>query len=99
MTKNGKQRVCVVGPGKKFLSGISYYTLHLANALAQSHSVSVILMRQLLPTAFYPGRKRVGANLTQLEYASDVKVFDGIDWYWLPSMLRALIFSCARTSR
>jgi glycosyltransferase involved in cell wall biosynthesis len=49
-------------------------------------------MRQLLPTTFYPGRKRVGANLTQLEYAPTVKVFDGIDWYWLPSMVRALVF-------
>ncbi len=92
MTKGTRQRVCVVGPGKKFLSGISYYTLHLANALAQSNKVSVILMRQLLPKTFYPGRKRVGANLTQLEYASDVRVFDGIDWYWLPSMVRALAF-------
>ncbi len=92
MTKGRRQRVCVVGPGKKFLSGISYYTLHLANALAQSNRVSVILMRQLLPKTFYPGRKRVGANLTQLEYASDVRVFDGIDWYWLPSIFRALAF-------
>ena len=84
--------VCVVGPGKKFLSGISYYTLHLVNALAQSHNVSVLLLRQLLPTVFYPGRKRVGANLTQLEYAPSVRVFDGIDWYWLPSMFRSLAF-------
>ena len=92
MTKDKKHRVCVVGPGKKFLSGISYYTLHLANALVQSNKVSVILMRQLLPTTFYPGRRRVGANLTQLEYDSRVRVFDGIDWYWLPSMFRALAF-------
>src|SRR5258708_27911274 len=49
-------------------------------------------MRQLLPTRFYPGRQRVGANLTRLEYDPRVRVFDGVDWYWLPSMLRALIF-------
>ena len=49
-------RVCVVGAGTRFLSGISYYTLRLVNALAPSHEVSAILMRQLLPTALYPGR-------------------------------------------
>jgi glycosyltransferase involved in cell wall biosynthesis len=92
MTENRQLRVCVVGAGKRFLSGISYYTLHLVNALAQSYKVSVILMRQLLPTCFYPGRRRVGANLTRLEYDPGVRVFDGVNWYWLPSMLRSLMF-------
>ena len=92
MTENGQLRICVVGAGTRFLGGISYYTLHLVNALARSHVVSVILMRQLLPTRFYPGRKRVGARLTRLEYDPLVRVFDGVDWYWLPSMLRALLF-------
>jgi len=92
MVGNKQLRVCVVGSGKHFLSGISYYTLHLANVLAQSHKVSVILMRRLLPKAFYPGRKRVGADLTQLEYDPEVRVFDGIDWYWLPSIFRSLAF-------
>ena len=92
MTTNGQLRICVVGAGTRFLGGISYYTLHLVNALARSHVVSLILMRQLLPTCFYPGRKRVGARLTWLEYDPLVRVFDGVDWYWLPSMLRALLF-------
>src|SRR2546423_12335470 len=92
MIENRQPRVCVVGPGKRFLSGISYYTLHLANALAQSHKVSVILMRRLLPKALYPGRKRVGAPLAQLEYDPGIRVFDGVDWYWLPSMFRSLVF-------
>ncbi|MFL5629590.1 MAG: glycosyltransferase [Ktedonobacteraceae bacterium] len=92
MTQDKQLRICVVGAGKRFLSGISYYTLHLVNALARSHKVSVILMRQLLPVRFYPGRKRVGMNLTQLEYDPTVQVFDGVDWYWLPSILRSLIF-------
>ncbi len=91
MTEQGLLRICVVGAGTRFLSGISYYTLHLVKALAHSHEVSVILMRQLLPTRFYPGRERVGANLTRLEYDPMVRVFDGVDWYWLPSMLRALV--------
>ncbi|MBV9021072.1 MAG: glycosyltransferase family 4 protein [Ktedonobacteraceae bacterium] len=92
MMENRQLRVCVVGAGTHFLSGISYYTLRLVNALARSHKVSVVLMRQLLPTHFYPGRMRVGANLTRLEYDPAVQVFDGVDWYWLPSMLRALVF-------
>lgn len=92
MTENRRLKVCVVGAGKRFLSGISYYTLHLANAMARSHQVSAILMRQLLPRIFYPGRKRVGANLTQLEYDPALRVFDGVDWYWLPSVFRSLAF-------
>jgi glycosyltransferase involved in cell wall biosynthesis len=83
-------RVCVIGSSTRFLSGISYYTLHLANALAESNAVSVILMRQLLPTFAYPGRVRVGARLTDLSYRRNVRVLDGVDWYWLPSILGAL---------
>lgn len=90
MIENRQKRVCVVGPGKRFLGGISYYTIHLVNALARSHKTGALLMRRLLPKRFYPGWKRVGANLTQLEYEPTVQVFDGIDWYWLPSMLHAL---------
>lgn len=90
MAENKELRICVVGAGTRFLSGISYYTLQLINALASHHRVSAILMRQLLPTRLYPGAKRVGANLTSLEYDPQVHVFDGVDWYWLPGILRAL---------
>ncbi len=92
MKEDKQLRVCVVGAGKRFLSGISYYTLHLVNTLAQSNSTSAILMRHLLPTRLYPGWKRVGEKLTQLEYDATVHVFDGVDWYWLPSLPRALAF-------
>lgn len=92
MTDKRQLRVCVFGPGKRFLSGISYYTIHLANALARFNSVAVILMRRLLPERLYPGKERVGADLTQLGYDPEVRVFDGVDWYWLPSILRALVF-------
>ncbi|MFZ6030851.1 MAG: glycosyltransferase family 4 protein [Chloroflexota bacterium] len=85
-----KKRVCIVGAGTRFLSGISYYTLRLANAMAQSHQVSAILMRQLLPTRFYPGRQRVGQELTRLHYAPGIKVFDGVDWHGCPSLLQAI---------
>ena len=90
--KEQKLKICVVGSGTHFLSGISYYTHRLANAMAHSHPVSVILMRQLLPTRFYPGRQRVGQALTKLQYNPAIKLFDGIDWYWLPSMWRGLRF-------
>jgi glycosyltransferase involved in cell wall biosynthesis len=83
---------CIVGSGTRFLSGISYYTIRLANALSNCGPVSVILMRQLLPARFYPGRKRVGAPLTRQSYAPGVRVFDGVDWYWVPSILRAIAF-------
>lgn len=85
-------RICVVGSGTHFLSGISYFTLHLASALSQSVPVSVLLLRRLIPRVLYPGRNRVGAQLTRLEYPPSVPVFDGIDWFWLPSMVRAIRF-------
>jgi glycosyltransferase involved in cell wall biosynthesis len=90
MRETRELRVCVVGAGTRFLSGMSYYTLHLINALACHYRVSAILMRQLLPTRLYPGWKRVGKNLTRLQYDLRARVFDGVDWYWLPGMVRAL---------
>jgi len=87
-----KRHVCVVGAGTRFMSGISYYTMRLANALAGEHQVSVIVMRQLLPTRFYPGRERVGAKLTKQDYLPQMPVFDGVDWYWLPSLFQAMAF-------
>lgn len=91
LMKQHQLRVCVVGPGTRFLSGISYYTLRLINAFAKSHRTSAILMRQLLPTRLYPGRERVGKSLTRLAYHPDADVFDGVDWYWLPSIVPALL--------
>lgn len=87
-----KPKVLVVGSGTRFLSGISYYTWHLSSALSERFEVSVILMRRLLPARLYPGRQRVGAALTPLRYDGFAPSFDGIDWFWLPSMLRAARF-------
>ncbi len=87
-----RMRVCVVGSGTRFLSGISYYTHRLAEALTERHDVSVILMRQLLPTRFYPGQARVGVRLARLRLPKTIPVFDGIDWFWLPSIFRASVF-------
>jgi glycosyltransferase involved in cell wall biosynthesis len=87
-----QQRICVVGSGTRFLSGISYYTYRLATALSANHRVSVILMRQLVPNRLYPGgRARIGAPLARIQYPTNMPVFDGIDWYWMPSLLRALV--------
>ncbi len=86
------RRVCVVGSGTRFLSGISVYTVRLANALAASRRVSLITMRQLLPTRFYPGRSRVGVQLTGVVPDPSVRVFDGVDWYWIPSIFRVFAF-------
>lgn len=92
VTPDPYARVCVIGAGARFLSGISVYTCRLSNALAATHDVSAILMRQLLPTRLYPGKDRVGADLSHLSYDREVKVFDGVDWYWIPSLFRALWF-------
>jgi glycosyltransferase involved in cell wall biosynthesis len=83
---------CVVGSGWAFTSGLSYYTCRLAHAFAEQHRTSVILMRRLIPRVFYPGRDRVGRPVNNLEYGDHVPVFDGIDWWWLPSLWRAVRF-------
>jgi glycosyltransferase involved in cell wall biosynthesis len=90
------RRVVVVGSGNHFLSGISVYTVRLANALASRHRVAMITMRRLLPRRLYPGRDRVGAKLAKLRPDARVASFDGIDWYWLPSMLRGALFLLRR---
>jgi glycosyltransferase involved in cell wall biosynthesis len=85
-------RVCLVGPGWTFTSGISYYTCRLANAMAQSHDTCVIQLRHLLPRRLYPGGKRVGLRRARMAYSPDVRVCNGIDWWWGRSLLRALKF-------
>ena len=85
----GPRRVLVVGAGSRFLSGISYYTNRLVNALGEDHRVSAILIRQMMPTRLYPGRDRVGKQLTHFTYPPGTRVLDGIDWFWGRSILRA----------
>ena len=85
--------MCVVGPGTRFLSGITYYTYSLIEALGEAgHQCSAVLIRQLVPTRFYPGRARVGGDLTELRLPPDVPRVDGVDWYWGPSLIRAIAF-------
>jgi glycosyltransferase involved in cell wall biosynthesis len=87
-----RTRVVVVGSGWRFLSGISYYTCRLSNALDERFDVGTVLMRRLLPARLYPGRVRIGRRLSELSYAEGVRVFDGVDWWGVPSLVRAVRF-------
>jgi len=85
------QRICVVGPGTQFLSGVTYYTYSLTAALERAgYRTSAILIRSLVPKRLYPGRARVGKDLTGLRLPTDVRHVDGIDWYWGWSLILAL---------
>lgn len=72
--------ICIVGPSKRFLSGISYYTIRLANAMSAEKNVSVICFRQLLPTFLFPGKSHVGKDISNLSFSSRIPVFDGMDY-------------------
>ncbi len=74
-------RICVVGSSKKFFSGISAYTIVMANAFAeQGHKVSVILLQNLVPLFLYPGRNRVGKGEYTIDFHPDIEVYNGMDW-------------------
>ncbi len=78
MTSN--RSICIVGPSKRFLSGISYYTIRLANSMSVEKNVSVVCFRQLLPTFLFPGKSHVGKNISDLNFSSGIPVFDGMDY-------------------
>ena len=85
--------MCVVGPGTRFLSGITYYTYSLIEALTEAgHQCSAVLIRNLVPARLYPGRARVGGALTDLRLPPEVPRIDGVDWYWGRSLARAIAF-------
>lgn len=83
-------RVCVVGGGPRFLSGVSYYTHRLICALAGGNQVSGVLARQLVPTRLYPGAGRVGHQFTDFRYPAAVEVFEGLDWFWGLRLIRTV---------
>lgn len=85
------ERVVIIGSGWRFASGISHYTYLLSCALKDEYDVGALLMRRLVPRRLYPGRDHVGAAVaTAVVYPSDVPVYDGVDWYWGPSLTNAL---------
>ncbi len=74
-------KVVIIGPSKKFLSGVSYYTIRLSNALSEFFEVKAILFRRMLPKLLFPGRERVGKDLTRQKFDSNVEVHEILDWY------------------
>ena len=80
------KRIMLVGPGFRFLSGLSVYTCQLANALADDHDVSLVLLDRLIPTRLYPGWRRVGEDLTSLRYDRRIHQVGTVDWYWGTSL-------------
>jgi glycosyltransferase involved in cell wall biosynthesis len=88
-----RDRVVVIGSGWFFASGISHYTYLLSSALTNEHDVGALLMRRLVPRCLYPGRKHVGAAVADaVVYPPNMPVYDGVDWYWGPSLTNALRF-------
>jgi glycosyltransferase involved in cell wall biosynthesis len=83
--------VLIVGPGDRFLSGVSYITAMLTTAMAERGPVAALLLRRLCPRVFYPGRARVGTTDGALSLPK-VPVFNGLDWFWGPSALGAWRF-------
>ncbi len=73
--------VVIIGPSMRFLSGISYVTLLLSNSLADYFVVTALLFRNMLPKKLFPGYKRVGENLADCGYRSDITVAEILDWY------------------
>jgi glycosyltransferase involved in cell wall biosynthesis len=91
LNKNRQERVVVIGSGWLFASGISHYTFLLSSALAEEYDVGALLMRRLVPRRLYPGREHVGAPVAKaVAYPPNVSVYDGVDWYWGPSLTEAL---------
>lgn len=82
-------RICLIGPSKRFLSGVSYYTIRLSNALSEFAEVRTILFRKMLPKRLFPGWKRVGEELSKLEFDEKVRVYEILDWYNPISWLKA----------
>ncbi|WP_457549418.1 glycosyltransferase [Archaeoglobus sp.] len=74
-------KIGIVGPSKRFLSGISYYTIRLSNALSAYADVKTILFRNMLPKRFFPGWKRVGKDLANLNFNEKVEAYEILDWY------------------
>jgi glycosyltransferase involved in cell wall biosynthesis len=58
--------------------------------MSSQFSLSVILLRRLMPARWYPGRARVGSQLAELTYPAGVRVYDGVDWYWGRTIVKAV---------
>lgn len=86
-------KICIVGSSKKFFSGISAYTIVMANAFKnRGHDVSVIFLRNLVPLFLYPGRERVGKGEYLIELLPGIDIYNGMDWNSPGSWLEARNF-------
>ncbi len=87
----------VVGPGVRFLSGISYHTAALVRAFQRrGDPVSALLIRRLCPELAYPGRGRVGAYSPDILDLDSVDCHEGLDWFVVGSLRPALRYLEAR---
>ena len=86
------EKICLIGPSKKFFGGVSAYTIRLANALSAKRPVSVLLLRNLLPRFLYPGKDHVGRQDYCLDFKPGIRVFEGMDWNSPWSWMQALRF-------
>ena len=85
-------KICVIGSGNMFVSGISYYTYYLVQSLSSKCEVSAIVLRRLIPKRLYPGKARVGSPIMEHSVSELVPTFDGINWWLIPSLFSALRF-------
>ncbi len=76
-----KRKIGIIGPSPRFLSGISYFTMRLSNALAKRCTVSVVLFRHMLPKRLFPGWKRVGSDIAAFSYDDAIACEEILDWY------------------
>lgn len=76
-----RKSIALLGPSSRFLSGISYYTTYLSNALSEPYQVQAILFRHMLPRRLFPGASRVGESLATITYRDEVDVRECMDWY------------------
>jgi len=84
--------ITIIGPNKKFLSGITYYTIRLANALCEKHKISAITIKNLLPKFLFPGKKRVGKQISKLEFDRNIQVCECLNYYIFPGIFKAIKF-------
>ena len=84
--------IAVVGSSKRFFSGLSAYTISLANALSKENIVCALLLRNLAPRFLYPGRHRIGKTGCSLDFLPQIQVLDGMDWNSPVSWMRSCRF-------
>lgn len=85
--------VVVVGPGARFLSGVSYYTAALVKALHHHGSGSSgLLIDRLCPAFIYPGRHRIGIHPETVLDHGDAPVRRHLQWFWGPQIVAAVWF-------